>query len=125
MERVEKMCRLLSDTGFDDAVVDVFRENKVDEQDFISLDKEDVLELGVVALGDLKRLQKLIIRLRDVEKENVCPGRGGDIGSKDKRLMEKTPMVPVTQYGQWSPLSCSGSPVPDSHDDLENVRQFL
>ena len=78
MERVETMCRLLSDAGFDDTVVDIFRENKVDQQVLISLDKEDMLELGVVALGDRKRLQQLIVSLRDVEKENVCPGGGGD-----------------------------------------------
>ena len=84
MECVEKMCSLLSDAGFDDTVVDIFRENKVDQQVLISLDKEDTLELGVVALGDRKRLQQLIINLRDAEKENMCPGRGGDIGSNDK-----------------------------------------
>jgi len=121
MERVEKLCGLLSDAGFDNAVVDTFRENKVDEQVLISLDKEDMVELGVVALGDRKRLQKLIIRLRNEEKENVRPGRTSNIGSEDKR-MEKTPMVCVT-YGQRSPLSCSEL-LPDSHNDLENVRQF-
>jgi len=32
MECVEKLCRLLSDAGFDNAILDTFRENKVDEQ---------------------------------------------------------------------------------------------
>ena len=54
---MERVCRLLSDAGFDNTVVEIFRENKVDLEVLISLDKEDMLELGVVALGDRKRLQ--------------------------------------------------------------------
>ena len=60
-DNVERVCNMLLTNGFDNDVVDVFRENKVDfEVDldvFIQLDKDDIRELGVTALGDRKKLQ--------------------------------------------------------------------
>lgn len=123
MEHVEKVCRLLSDAGFDDKVVDIFHKNKVDQQVLISLDKEDMLELGVVALGDHKRLQQLVCKIHDEEKENVCPSESDDVSLNNKRK-GITPMLPIN-VTRCSPscgeLSVSSYKVPDNQSDFGNV----
>ena len=55
----ENICELLMDNGFDVSIVEVFRRNKVDGVVFVELDSNDMKELGISALGDRKKLQKL------------------------------------------------------------------
>lgn len=55
----DNICELLMDNGFDISVVEVFRCNKVDGEVFVQLDSNDMKELGISALGDRKKLQKL------------------------------------------------------------------
>lgn len=47
------------DNGFNISVVEVFHRNKVDGEVFVELDSNDMKELGISALGDRKKLQKL------------------------------------------------------------------
>ena len=63
---MEKVCSLLYEEGFDDDVVQVFRDNKITHSVFAELNKEDIRELGIVALGDRKKLLKLIEKVRCV-----------------------------------------------------------
>ena len=51
----EKICELLLENGFDNSVSSVFRDNKVDGAVFVDLDKDDMKELGISALGDRKK----------------------------------------------------------------------
>ena len=55
----ESICELLMDNGFDISIVEVFHHNKVDGEVFLELDSNDMKELGISALGDRKKLQKL------------------------------------------------------------------
>ena len=63
---------------FDEEVVQTFRQNKIDIDTLLELTSEDMQELGIVALGDRKRLTKLINRL-STELEN--PASSGVIVS--------------------------------------------
>ena len=44
---------------FDAEVVDTFRINKIDGETLLELTQEEMKELGIVALGDRKKLVKL------------------------------------------------------------------
>ena len=63
------MCEMLVKAGFDDSVVEVFRSNKIDRVVLLELDRDDMSELGIVALGDRKKLQKMILRLKASGRE--------------------------------------------------------
>ena len=52
MYSVERVCDILETNGFDSKVVEAFRGNKVDWDTFTQLDKDDIKELGVTALGN-------------------------------------------------------------------------
>ena len=54
-----EVCSLLKESGFDTDVVETFQKNKIDGTTFLDLDADDLKVLGVVALGDRKRIQKL------------------------------------------------------------------
>ena len=68
MDSVERVRDILETNGFDCEVVDAFRENKVDWEVFTQLGKDDIKELGITALGDRKKLQQLITRLKNIEE---------------------------------------------------------
>ena len=53
------VCKLLQANGFEVEVAEVFLENKIDGSTLLDLNSEDLKELGITALGDRKRLQKL------------------------------------------------------------------
>ncbi len=55
-----EVCNLLKTSGLDDEVVEIFRANKIDGGTLLELNSDDLKELGIVALGDRKRLQKVI-----------------------------------------------------------------
>lgn len=62
---------VVQDSGFDCSVVEVFRENKIDGIEFVSLSRDDMKELGISALGDRKKLLRLIHTLEsEVEAES-------------------------------------------------------
>ena len=52
MDSVEWVCDILETNGFDSKVVEAFRGNKVYWDTFTQLDKDDIKELGVMALGN-------------------------------------------------------------------------
>lgn len=52
--------QLLRQRGFGDSVVENFAKNKIDMDVLKDLNADDIKELGIIALGDRKRLQKLI-----------------------------------------------------------------
>lgn len=54
--------------GFTDDIVQLFYENKISMPILMDLNKEDFKELGIVALGDRKKLTILIENL----KKHVC-----------------------------------------------------
>ena len=56
MAKYERVCDLLNEEGFDKDVLEVFRKNRIDVSAFVKWDKEDFEQLGIVALGDKKRL---------------------------------------------------------------------
>ena len=63
---VEDMCQLVAE-NFDSDVVDTFRCNKIDGSVFLELDEGDMKELGITALGDRKKLKKLMQTLKEKE----------------------------------------------------------
>ena len=65
----EQVCNLLQDNGFDDSVVELFKENKIDGTELSSLDREDMKELKITALGDQK---KLLRSLEDIHRSSIC-----------------------------------------------------
>lgn len=56
---ISDVCKLLRENGFDEEVIETMRTNKIDGSTFIDLNSQDLKELGIVALGDRKRLEKL------------------------------------------------------------------
>ena len=56
---ISAVCDLLKTNGFDDDAVEVFRANKIDGGTLLELNSEDLKELGIVALGDRKKLEKV------------------------------------------------------------------
>ena len=44
--------------------MEIFRSNKIDCAVLLELDRDDMSELGIVAFGDRKKLQKMILRLK-------------------------------------------------------------
>ena len=56
---VAEVSDLLIENGFDADVVECMRANKIDETTLLQLNSEDIKELGIVALGDRKRLERL------------------------------------------------------------------
>lgn len=61
---MEEVCSILLAAGFDEATVEIFRVNKIDRTILLDLDKDDVKELGVTALGDRKKLLAIISKLK-------------------------------------------------------------
>ena len=59
-----EVCQLLRQRGFDDFIVEIFEKNKIDMDVIKDLNADDMKELGIVALGDKKRLQQLINSLQ-------------------------------------------------------------
>ena len=60
---------LLQKEGFDEEdVVELFHKNKVDQETLMSLDREDMIELGLKALGDRKKLQCLQVQLSETSQ---------------------------------------------------------
>lgn len=57
MAKYEEMCRHLRREGFEEGVIDIFRQNKIDTVVFLKLNRADFQELGVTAIGDRRRLQ--------------------------------------------------------------------
>lgn len=98
----EKICELLLENGFDNSVSSVFRDNKVDGAVFVDLDKDDMKELGISALGDRKKLQQLIYKLKRSEGGADC----SLAGSTPSRLVSLCPVVDVPSPGPSSSDSC-------------------
>ena len=61
---MEEVCSILQAAGFDEATVEIFCVNKVDCTILLDLDKDDMKELGVTALGDRKKLLNIIAKLK-------------------------------------------------------------
>ena len=60
----EEVCKILQENGFDNAVVEVFRTNKIDGLVLLDISKDDLAVMGISALGDCKKLQQLIRSLK-------------------------------------------------------------
>ena len=103
----EEICNLLLENGFHHSVADVFRDNKIDGAVLADLDKDDMKELGISALGDRKKLQQLINQLKNSE------------GSADFCMLAgSTPLRPVTHC----PAVDVSSPSPSSSDSCLEVQ---
>ena len=59
MAKYEGMSRRLRKKDFDDHIIEVFRTNKIDEETFLDLQRSDLKELGIAAIGDLIRIKRL------------------------------------------------------------------
>ena len=66
------VCELLRENGFDEEVAQAMLINKIDGATLLDLDSQDLKELGIVALGDRKRLQKLLQGSPSI-RSNVIP----------------------------------------------------
>lgn len=56
---IEELCDTLKTNHFDADVVEVFRTNKIDGITFLELNSSDLKELGIIALGDRKKTERL------------------------------------------------------------------
>lgn len=57
---VTEVSKLLEDNKFDEEVVQIFLDNKIDGSSLLELTTAEMKELGIVALGDRKRLERVI-----------------------------------------------------------------
>ena len=80
---MEEVCSILLAAGFDEAAVEIFRVNKINRSVLLDLDKDDIKELGVTALGDRKKLLAIIAKLREesdpITSKNFVPCMCGNI----------------------------------------------
>ena len=60
---VDMVCEMLMAKQFEEVVVEIFRKNRIDGTALLLLSDSDLKELGIVALGDRKKIQKLIEEL--------------------------------------------------------------
>ena len=67
---VSDLCAIVA-KEFDEDIVETFRMNKIDGETFLELSSEDLKELGIVALGDRKKLSKLTKRLSEMSVDQV------------------------------------------------------
>ena len=58
-EEYEKVCSLLRLQGITEDIISIFRMNKIDQDVLFDLDIEDLKQLGVTALGDIKKVKKV------------------------------------------------------------------
>lgn len=63
--------KCLVQEGFDDSAIEIFKKEKIDRRVVVTLDNDDLKDLGFVALGDRKRVKSLIARLTSEEREKV------------------------------------------------------
>ena len=81
----EEICDLLLENGFDRSVAGVFRDKKIDGAVLVDLDKDDMKELGISALGDRKKLQQLINQLKNSQgSADFCMLAGSTRGVRNK-----------------------------------------
>lgn len=67
---VPQVSELLVENGFDADVVQCMRSNKIDGITLLQLNSGDLKELGIVALGDRKRLERLC-KLPNIKVKNT------------------------------------------------------
>ena len=63
--------KCLIDEGFDESAIEIFRREKIDRRIVVTLDAEDMKELGFVTVGDRRRVKSLIQRLKEMVKPAV------------------------------------------------------
>lgn len=63
--KYDEMGAWLKKEGFEQDVIDIFIDNRIDTSIFLELDQRDYEDLGVRALGDKKRLLLLKKRISD------------------------------------------------------------
>ena len=56
---IDELCDILTTNDFDADVVETFRTNKIDGNTFLELNSGDLKELGITALGDRKKIERL------------------------------------------------------------------
>ena len=78
-----EVCTLLKTNGFDDDVVEVFRANKIDGSTLKELNSEDLKELGIIALGDRKRLER--VKKADGSVVTASPSLKADISTPNRK----------------------------------------
>ena len=67
-QRYEDVCSELLLEGLEEDVVEIFRSNRIDKPVFLGLDRSDLQQLGITALGDKKRIETIQQR---ISGENV------------------------------------------------------
>ena len=81
------ICQLLSKRGFDEEVLTTFRRNKIDGAAFIELTPEDLKELHITALGDRKKICKVITECKNGLPTDIMEGlssnSNNDFGPED------------------------------------------
>ena len=84
---MEEVISLLTKARFDTEIVQIFISNKIDKSVLTMLTTEDMKELGIVALGDRKKLQTLIETVRRETRNSVQqtePRLDEDLDSADR-----------------------------------------
>lgn len=112
----EEICKLLLENGFDRSVTAIFHDNKVDGTVFVELDKDDMKELGISALGDRKKLQQLIDKVKREKDTDFCVLTG----STPSRSITYPPRVHVVspRSSSCSPDSCLQTNSPYSEETV-------
>ena len=67
------VCELLRENGFDEEVAETMFINKIDGATLLDLNTQDLKELGIVALGDRKRLEKLFKGSASTKSNVILP----------------------------------------------------
>ena len=103
-----EVCQLLRQRGFDDLVVEIFEKNKIDMDVIKDLNADDMKELGIVALGDRKRLQQLI--------DSIQPQKGTSTMIAESHMSRSQP-VPT---GRSSPFFNADSSKYTDHNERDD-----
>lgn len=95
--RMEVVCEILSQFGLDAEVQERFRAHKLDDLEVVKeLTPEELCEIGIVALGDRKKIAKLI----DALKNGWIPRPAVRPESRPDALASVVVRPPVATYAQ-------------------------
>lgn len=91
---MERVCKLLTQYGFEEDVLEVFCYNKITEDVLVELSNNDMKELGIVAVGDRIRLRKVIAHITEASPSGNATSSSSNVDSHESPQVSMLSMQP-------------------------------
>ena len=79
MDAYQKMGAILKSEGFQDDIVETFKNNEIDVDVFVDLNRDDFKDLGITAVGVKKKLLRLIEKIKSLVSLKTCSSNIAEI----------------------------------------------